>query len=228
MKKRSDSELLKKNGGTIRPGWIFLKHFGLIDLADFGVLKHFFKKKKKTSFISISLHFLFHFLCHLLSSSSSCLFFSSPSSLSSSPSLFSSLVLSSTLFSSLVFHFLSSLFSLFCLVLSLLFHLLLPSCLVSLSLSLSLFFLSVSVSLCLCLRVVLSVVLCGRGVVGGRGVCLVCAVCVCCGTLKKREKNLCGFENASVCTFKTSPCMRAPLSHVFQHVRVVPVHTGTY
>ena len=28
---------------------------------------------------------------------------------------------------------------------------------------------------------------CGRGVVGGRGVCLVCVcVCVCCGTLKKR------------------------------------------
>ena len=58
---------------------------------------------------------------------------------------------------------------------------------VSLSLSsFSVFFLCLSISLCL--RVMLCVVLCGvcrcgRGVVGGRGVCL---VCVCCGTLKKR------------------------------------------
>ena len=80
---------------------------------------------------------------------------------------------------------------------------------------------SVSLCLCLCLRVVLlfGVCRCGRGV---------CLVRVCCGTLKKREKNHCGFKNASVCAFKTSPCMPAPRAHVFQHVRVVPVHTGTF
>ena len=33
-------------------------------------------------------------------------------------------------------------------------------------------------------------------------------------------------ENDSVCTFKTSPCMLATRAHAFQHVRVVPVHTG--
>ena len=54
-------------------------------------------------------------------------------------------------------------------------------------------------------------------------------VCVSCGTLKKNvEKPVFGFKNASVCTFKTSPCMPAPRAHVLQHVRVVPVHTGTF
>ena len=41
------------------------------------------------------------------------------------------------------------------------------------------------------------------------------------------EKPVFGFKNASVCTFKTSPCMPAPRAHVLKHVRVVPVHTGT-
>ena len=31
-----------------------------------------------------------------------------------------------------------------------------------------------------------------------------------------------------VCPSKTSPCMPAPSAHVFQHVRVVPAHTGTF
>ena len=42
---------------------------------------------------------------------------------------------------------------------------------------------------------------------------------------------MCGFKNASVCTFKTSPCMPAPRAHVFQHVRVVYVlnrHTEAF
>ena len=76
---------------------------------------------------------------------------------------------------------------------------------------------------------------CGRGVVGGRGVCVcVClcvfvCVCVCCGTLKKkREKKCVDSKNASVCTFKTSPCMPAPRAHVETHVRVVPAYTGTF
>ena len=73
---------------------------------------------------------------------------------------------------------------------------------------------------------------CGRGVVGGRGVCFVlfvCVfVCVCCGTLKNLKKLIFGFKNASVCTFKMSPCMPAPRAHVSKHVRVVPVHTGTF
>ena len=36
-------------------------------------------------------------------------------------------------------------------------------------------------------------------------------------------------QNVSVCTFKWSPCVPAPpRAHVFQHVRVVPVHTRTF
>ena len=41
-----------------------------------------------------------------------------------------------------------------------------------------------------------------------------------------RVLKICG--GASVCTFKTSPCMPAPRAHVLKHVRVVPVHTGTF
>ena len=37
--------------------------------------------------------------------------------------------------------------------------------------------------------------------------------------------SVCGFKNVTVCTFKTSPCVPAPRLHVFQHVRVLPVHT---
>ena len=118
---------------------------------------------------------------------------------------------------------LSSLFSfvLSCLLLSsvvlscLSFHLLfsLSLCLLSLSLSLS-------VSPC-------DVVCCGVWCVC---VCLVCVWCVfgVRHTEKTVEKSLCGFRHAPVCTFKTRPCMPAPRAHVFQHVRVVPVHTGTF
>ena len=35
-------------------------------------------------------------------------------------------------------------------------------------------------------------------------------------------------QNVPVCTFKTSPCELAPRAHVFQHGRVVPVHTVTF
>ena len=61
-------------------------------------------------------------------------------------------------------------------------------------------------------------------------VVVVCVWCVCVlrHAEKNVEKNVCGFKNASVCTLKTSPCMRAPLSHVLKHMRVVPVHTGTF
>ena len=37
-----------------------------------------------------------------------------------------------------------------------------------------------------------------------------------------------GFKNAPVCTFKTSPCMPSTRAHLEKHVRVVPVHTGTF
>ena len=63
----------------------------------------------------------------------------------------------------------------------------------------------------------------------GRGVCLVCVrvwcVCVfvwvfvCCGTFKKVEKPYFGLKNASVCTFKTSPCVPAPRAHVLTCAR---------
>ena len=68
---------------------------------------------------------------------------------------------------------------------------------------------------------------CGRGVVGGRGVCLVC-VCVLRHAGQTWKNPFFEFKNASVCTFNTSPCMQAPRAHVLKHVRVVPVHTGTF
>ena len=45
----------------MRPMGIFSKHFGLIHLADLGVLKHFFKKN--SNFFSL----LFHLVSCLLS-----------------------------------------------------------------------------------------------------------------------------------------------------------------
>ena len=39
--------------------------------------------------------------------------------------------------------------------------------------------------------------------------------------------SVCTFKNASVCTFKTSPCVPTPRPHVVTHAGVVPVHTGT-
>ena len=136
-----------------------------------------------------------------------------------------SLIFSLRVFSSLLF---SLLFS--SLVLSLLFHLLLPSFLVSSSLVSSSLCLSFSVfsslSFSLCLRVMFCVLFCGVCcwwsccVFGGR-VCV--CVCVCLCVLRHAEKNVektvCGFKNASVCTFKMSPCMPAHTRrHVFQHV----------
>ena len=35
-------------------------------------------------------------------------------------------------------------------------------------------------------------------------------------------------QNVPVCTFKTLPCVPAKRAHVETHVRVVPVHTGTF
>ena len=35
-------------------------------------------------------------------------------------------------------------------------------------------------------------------------------------------------QKNSVCRFKTSPCVPTPRPHVVTHVRVVPVHTGTF
>ena len=36
------------------------------------------------------------------------------------------------------------------------------------------------------------------------------------------------WKNASVCRFKTPPCMPATRAHAFEHVRVVPAYTGTF
>ena len=55
----------------------------------------------------------------------------------------------------------------------------------------------------------------------GVGVC-VCGVGVC-GVVSAWHA-----EKTSVCRFKTSPCVPAPRAHVVTHVRVVPVHTGTF
>ena len=116
---------------------------------------------------------------------------------------------SSHLFSSLLFHLLFT-----CLASSLVFSRLSSH----MSLHMSCFFsclvssLFLCLSLCLCLCVNLSV-LCG-----------VCGVPVC--TFKKRLRV--SVQNASVCRFKTSPCVPAPRPHVLPHAGVVPVHTETF
>ena len=102
----------------------------------------------------------------------------------------------------------SSLSSLFSLLSALVLSSSLSSPLLPLSLSLS-----VSVWCC---------VLC-RGVVCG--LCGVCGVVVWCETLKK---TVCPLKHVPICTLKTSPCMPAQRAHVLKHVRVVPVHTGTF
>ena len=39
---------------------------------------------------------------------------------------------------------------------------------------------------------------------------------------------MCPLKHVPICTLKTSPCMPAQRAHVLKHVRVVPVHTGTF
>ena len=92
--------------------------------------------------------------------------------------------------------------------------------------------LSVSVSLCLSLCDV-ALVLClvcvawvgGGG--GNGGGCGWCVWCVCLSVCVGRgRETVCTFKTPSVSRFKTSPCVPAPRAHVFQHVRMVPAHTG--
>ena len=74
---------------------------------------------------------------------------------------------------------------------------------------------------------------CGRGVVGGRGVCL---VCVCCGTLKKRGKNRIWLQerlrvyiqNVSVYAGTTRTCVSTCARGADTHGDVFNVHTGTF
>ena len=76
---------------------------------------------------------------------------------------------------------------------------------------------------------------CGRGVVGGRGVCLVC-VSVCCGTLKKREKNRVwiqtrlrvSIQNVPVYAGTTRTCVETCARGAGTHGDVLNVHTGTF
>ena len=107
------------------------------------------------------------------------------------------------------------------------------SSLLSSLLSLSPFFVSVSVSVwcgvcpcVLCVAVCCWCVLCVG--VGVRVWMLVVYVVVVERAVWHAEKPRVSTQDASVSTFKTSPCAPAPRAHVFQHVRVVPVHTGTY
>ena len=61
-------------------------------------------------------------------------------------------------------------------------------------------------------------------------VVLVFVVCVCVSRHagKRWKKTVCGFKNASVCTFKTSPCVPATRPHVETHVDVLPAHTVAF
>ena len=198
------------------------------------VLKHFSQKKTLLAPLSLFiLSFTFPFILSLLFHLVSCFLFH----LLLSSCLVSSLVLL-LISSSLLFHLLSSLlFSL------LSFLLCLSSFIFSCLLVLYRLLLSFLVlSLFHCLRVMLCVVWCGvcrcgRGVVGGRGVCLVfVCVCVClcvfvcCGTLKKKtwKNQYLASKSASVCTFKTSPCMPTPRAHVFYTCGHVAGTHGTF
>ena len=51
-------------------------------------------------------------------------------------------------------------------------------------------------------------------------------VCVRCGTLKKREKKVCGFKNASVCAFTTRTCVETCARGAGFHGDVLDGHTG--
>ena len=66
MKKRSDSELSKKNGAKIRPTGFVSETFWVNSSGGFEVLENFFFLKKSSflsfRFISVSLHFLVHLL----------------------------------------------------------------------------------------------------------------------------------------------------------------------
>ena len=86
------------------------------------------------------------------------------------------------------------------------------------------FCLSFSVCLCLSLSPCSVVCRCSRGVVGGRGVCL------CVAARWKTWKKPCVDSKTPprVHSRRPPPCMPATRAHVFQHVRVVPVHTGTF
>ena len=55
--------------------------------------------------------------------------------------------------------------------------------------------------------------------------CLVLSCVVVCVRVSVCDSRV-QIQNASVCTFKTSPCMLATRAHMFQHVRVVPAHHG--
>ena len=78
---------------------------------------------------------------------------------------------------------------------------------------------------------------CGRGVVGGRGVCLVCVcVCVCCGTVKKRGKTRVWLQerlrvyiqNVPVYGGTTRTCVETCTRGAGTHGDVLNVHTETF
>ena len=219
----------------------------LIHLAGLRVLKHFSQKKIIFSFIIFSLHFPFH----LLSSFSSCFFFSFIFSLFFILSLHLSCFFSLPVFSLIFFCLSSSLFSLlFSCISSSLFSLLFFSFLVS-PLSSSLVFLSCIVFSCLvlsrlslfmsfflclsfsvfflCLRVMLCGV-CSVVCVVVVVVLLVVVLCVWCvlrHAEKTWKKTVFDFKRLRV-HIQNVPCMPAPRAHVLKHVRVVPVHSGTF
>ena len=118
--------------------------------------------------------------------------------------------LSSFLVLSFIFSFISfvsSLLSSSCLVLS--------SSLSSCFVFLSSIFSSVLWSCCCCvlLRVMLYCV-----------VLLLCLVVLVSGE-RHAEKPRVSVQNVTMCTLKTSPCVPAPPTHVFQHAHVVPAYT---
>ena len=190
--------------------------------ADLGVLKHISKKKFFTSF-HLSLHFLFH----LLSSFSSCSlllsFFSLLLSFFFSSCLLSFLLSIFSLLSSLVLSFIFSLFSslVLCFIFSLLCGFL--SCLVlSYFIFCCILFFSCLVFSCLVLFCLLLSSL------------LVSLLCRLPFSLSLSYFSVSLSISVSVSVFlrvvlwSCVVCVPAPRAHVETHVRVVPVHTGTF
>ena len=76
---------------------------------------------------------------------------------------------------------------------------------------------------------------CGRGVVGGRGVCLVCVWLLWCGMLKKRGKSRIGLQkrlrvyiqNVPVYARTTRICVETCARGAGTHGDLLNVHTGT-
>ena len=233
MKKRSDSELSKEKWrNNSSDGDLFSKHFGLIHLAGWRVLKHFLGFVH-LFIISPLFQLSSSLLFHLLVSPLTCLFTCLASSLFLS-SLFSSLdlllsflvspltCLFTCLASSLFFSRLSSFIFSFLLFDCLVFSFLVLSSLFFSCLVLSLFLcLSLSLSVSLCLSLSLSLSPCGV-------VCCGVVWCVWCPRVCVQKRLRVYVQNASVCAGTTPACVTTCGLGAGTHGDVLNLHTEVF